>query len=432
MWIALSDPRARFPFVSIVTLIFAALSYSAAKSCLAAAWNSSSNPARWESAARLEPGNAAHQEKLGLYREWDLDHRDLAAAEQFLRRAVSLNPHSAKYWLELASIEEARGEPSESRQAFEAATSVYPMSAETAWRYGSFLLRQGDTASGLAEIRHALETDPSLETVAIAQCWSAHADATAIVEHALPQTTGAYLAALDYFVSQKQISPSLIVWARLAELRGRFPMARVIPLVDELISENRDDDAKNVWDQALEATRWPRDSAARDSLIFDGGFENAVLNGGFDWHEWPAVGVEFDMDNAVVHSGKRALRITFNGDANINFQHLFQYVSVRPRKAYRFEGYLRTENITTDSGIGVEILDPRHPAELQILTPSLIGTNAWTAVETDVETGADTNLIEVILRRLPSEKFGNNLKGTVWVDDVSLTPVTEKFAWRKN
>ena len=83
---------------------------------------------------------------------------------------------------------------------------------------------------------------------------------------------------------------------------------------------------------------------------------------------------------------------------------------------------MRTEEISTDSGVRFEIIDIRHPSEVQIVTPNVTGTNPWTLVQADVLTGPETNLLKIALRRIPSWKFDNKLSGTVWVDDVRLTP----------
>ncbi|HEV2489276.1 MAG TPA: hypothetical protein VGT03_05680 [Candidatus Acidoferrales bacterium] len=426
MRIALSDPRARGMFLTFVILICAAISYFAGKACLAAAWSASSNSEGWEAAAQLEPDNAVYLERLGLYHEWDLEHRDLAEAIRFLQRAAQTDPLSAKYKLELATAYEIQGDVINARHAYEAAKLNYPISAEVARRYGSFLLRQGDTAAGFSEIRRALENDATLESTAISECWEADPDAAAIVEEALPRKTDAYMAALDYFVSQHQTDAARIVWAHLLKLGPPFPIARALPFVDDLISEDRIDEANTTWDEALLAIGWPQDSMANESVTFNGGYEIQILNGGFDWRELPADGVSFGLDSTVAHSGVRSLRIEFNAEENLDFQHIYQYVAVKAGQRYRFTAFLRTEDITTNSGMRFEIVDPRHPAELQILTPSLTGTNSWTEAEAEVNTGADTNLVEIILRRLPSKTLDNKLRGIVWVDDVALTPINGK------
>lgn len=118
------------------------------------------------------------------------------------------------------------------------------------------------------------------------------------------------------------------------------------------------------------------------------------------------------------------MRIEFDGKVNLDFQNLYQDVPVQPRTSYHFSAYVRTREISTASGIRLEIVDPRHPSEVQILTPNLVGTNPWTPVEADFETGADTELLEILVRRVPEWRFDNKLRGTVWIDDVTLTPGT--------
>jgi hypothetical protein len=200
-------------------------------------------------------------------------------------------------------------------------------------------------------------------------------------------------------------------------------MAQVVPLINELIGQNHVEDAQRVWRQALRASSWPQDEGGTSSLIFNGGFEHDLLNGGFDWREAPVPGASFSFDTSVVHTGTRALRITFDGSANLDFQNLRQFLVVDPRHRYHFAAYLRTQAISTDSGIRFAIYDASRPSALQIITSDLVGTHSWSLVETELTTGPETRLLTIVLQRVPSWKFDNKLRGTVWVDDVSLVPV---------
>jgi len=97
-------------------------------------------------------------------------------------------------------------------------------------------------------------------------------------------------------------------------------------------------------------------------------------------------------------------------------------VLVAPGTRYRFRGFLRTDHISTDSGMRFEIRDPRRPQDLDVLTPNETGTEPWTLEEVEFTTGPQTHLIQILLRRLPSARLDNKLKGTVWVDDVAVFP----------
>jgi hypothetical protein len=180
----------------------------------------------------------------------------------------------------------------------------------------------------------------------------------------------------------------------------------------------------------LKATRWSADSVVAESLVFNGGFENGVANGGFDWREVPSNGVQFQLDETVTHSGVRSLQIDFDGTVNLDFENLFQYAVVDPATHYHFSAYLHTQGVSTDRGIRFEILDPRRPTDTRVTTAELTGTNPWTPVEADLVTGASTHILKITLQRVPSWKFDNKLRGTVWVDDVTLTPVAARVEGR--
>jgi tetratricopeptide (TPR) repeat protein len=422
MRISLRTARARWTFAIAFVLISGGVCFLAAKVWLAKHWSASSKPEEWLRAAKLEPGNAEYLQQLSLYAQLD-PHRDASSqAIADLKRASQTDPHSAEIWADLASAYEERGMPAEARDAYQKAQADYPISGEIAWRYGSFLLRQGDLNSGFTQIRRALTVDPSLTASAVAECWEAVGNAASIIDKALPTTRESYLTAVDYFLSQKRDDAALVVWKGLLKLRQPIEMNQTIPLVNQLISDDRVVEALTTWREALQATRWPCGDSHADSAVFNGGFEYEVANGGFGWREGAISGVTYGLDRAVAHSGKQSMRVTFDGSTNLDFAQLAQFVGVKPSQRYHFKAYLRTERITTDSGVRFLIYDPNHPSETQILTPNLVGTNPWTPVESDFLTGPNANLLVIALRRVSSEKFDNRLRGTAWVDDVSLVP----------
>ena len=60
------------------------------------------------------------------------------------------------------------------------------------------------------------------------------------------------------------------------------------------------------------------------------------------------------------------------------------------------------------------------PSRFRFQTESVTGTSDWKPVAARLVIPAETQTIRVAICRLPSEKFGNKIKGTLWVDDVSL------------
>jgi tetratricopeptide (TPR) repeat protein len=412
----------RASLLAIVLIVAGTLVYSSGRFAIAAQLNRSSKLDLWRLAARLEPGNAEYWRRLGLSRQWDVDTGNLPEAIHDLQIASRANPRSADVWMELADAYQASGEPNRAREAFENAKANYPISSEVAWRYGNFLLYEGKQFEGYAEIRQALLTDPAIATAAIDECWRSDPHVGPMLEKVLPAKAEYYRAATNYFLEQNQLDAALAVWNRQREMGLPFRMSDSIPLVDSLIAEDRIGEARRVWREAVEGSKWPRDVEKEDSLVWNGGFEHGFANGGFDWREVDASGSSFVFDSFGVHSGSRSLRVSFDGTANLDFHNLFQEVPVESRVHYHFSAFLRIEAITTDSGIGFGIYDPRHPTQIQVVTQELIGTNPWTEVKADIESGPDTHMLRIVLQRRPSWKFDNKLSGTVWVDDVTLTP----------
>ncbi len=417
-------PAWRWLFLIATMLIAVAVGVASAKNWLAERWADSAQPENWLRAANLEPGNADYWYRLGRYRQLDFEHMDPQLAISYYRRALAIDPRAAAFWMDLAGAYEMAEDPARAREAFETAKDVYPISGEVAWRYGNFLLRQGQLSEAFAEIRRAVTGDPKLATLAISRCWRSSRDIERILDQVLPRQPPVYLAAIDYLVAEHEADAALMVWKRLLDLQPSFELRRAFPLLDELIERERVADAKRVWQQALGVAGWTQPELLPGSLVWDGGFEGPIANGGFGWQEKEIAGAVFEFDTKTRHAGARSLRITFDGTANLDFDNLFQYVPVEPGRRYRFGAYLRIEELSTDSGIRISISDPRRLGDLSLLTPNLVGTQPWALDEADFTAGPRTRLIRVGLRRLPSSKLDNKLRGTVWVDEVSLVPIS--------
>jgi len=419
-------------FVTAASAIAGIIVFFSAKAYVAACWNASAKPELWLKAAELEPGNAEYWRHAGLLRQWDLNPGDMQEAVRYLEVATKVNSRSSGVWMDLADTYATAGDAFRAKEAYEKAQADFPMSAEVAWRYGNFLLYQEEFAEAYPKIRKAISIDPSLTQTALTECWQANPSVTPIVNSLLPDKSQYYVVAMGFFLSQKLVDPALAVWNRQQERGLPVDMDETVPLVDALIEADRIGEAHQTWQNGLQALHWPRDSETNGSLVLNGGFEHDIANGGFDWREVPVSGASFDFDNAVVHSGTRSLRVEFDGTNNVDFRHVFEYVAVAPGTHYHFSAFARTEKISTDRGIGFEILEVRHPERVQVATAELTGTSSWTPLEADFVTGPETHVVKITLRRVASWKFDNKLSGTVWVDDVALTATGAQIAQNKD
>lgn len=393
-----------------------------ARHALAQHWAGSSNPDQWLRAAQLEPSNAENWERLGRYRQFDFEHANLPLAITYYQRAAAIDPKSAFYWMDLASVYETSGKLSQAEQAFRTAQKVYPISGEVAWRFGNFLLRRGRVDEAFRQIHRALVVDPKLTTLAVSRCWQSTQDVDRIVGTVLPDTSAAYWGAMAYFVNARQPDAIMAVWKRIVAKETSFPLRKAFRPLDLLMDTGHAEEARMVWQQALRAAGVAAEHSPQDSLVWNGGFEQKLANGGFGWRYRPVAGATVDFDEGTFHSGSRSLRITFDGSANVDFQNIWQYVFVEPNTRYRFSSYTQTQGVTTDSGVRVVIQDVTHPQNPRQATPNVVGTQPWALDDLEFTTSADARLLRITVERPPSTLLDNKIRGTVWVDDISLVP----------
>jgi tetratricopeptide (TPR) repeat protein len=420
MEIPLADARQRGIVLGVAAILSAVLIFQAGILWLASYRLDSEKLALMERGAALVPGDASAWDRLGRLRQWDFTDSDLPGALEDYRQAVRVDPLSAHYWMDLGSAYEAAGDPARARQAYLQAKAVYPASAEVAFHYGNFLLREQQYPEAYAEFQRAVRADPTLLPLAISRTWRSSEDVDQLINNVLPANADAYLQALDFFASIHQGDAAVSVWQRLLALGKPVPLARTFPFFEELIHEDRADDARAAWREALAAAGLPHDAPANANLVWNGNFMQEFANGGLDWRWTPLLGVETEFESDAVPAGSRAIRVDFSGGSNLPLDAPAQYVPVEPGQSYRFHGYMRTEGITTESGMRFSIVDPNHDGALKVLTDSFTDSHPWTSVDADFTTGPATHFLLVRLFRGPSRLFENKLEGTVWIADVSL------------
>ena len=156
------------------------------------------------------------------------------------------------------------------------------------------------------------------------------------------------------------------------------------------------------------------------SRIFNGDFESDPISSRFDWTIEPASGMAIDFDREVKHAGGRSLRVRFDGTANPSELGVRQETFLEPGR-YRLRGYVRTADLSTDEGVALRVVSNGGTVPIDAATQKLRGTNDWTLVERVFDAPAGGGLVRVGLARKATLKFDNRLRGTVWIDQVSIS-----------
>src|ERR1700693_2695314 len=280
-------------------------------------------------AIRLEPSNAEYRELLG--RNLALSGASLDEAISDYRTAIHLNPYEARYWLDLAGAYQVAGRTREQEESVGHAVEADPTTPHVAWEAANFFLVQGDREKALRHFRVVLANDPEMVDSALQLCWRATGDANQILDQALPPRPDLYLSFLRLLVSKQEVAAAENVWNHLIGLQQTFPTKLAFPYFRLLIAKQEVAAAQAAWQQLASVN--PSLQAylpTRENLIVNGGFEENVLNGGFDWWYDSSPHASLAIDTSEFHGGTRSLSVTFDGQ-NAPEARIVQFIPVKPK-----------------------------------------------------------------------------------------------------
>jgi hypothetical protein len=423
MILRLSSNAQRRVLVAASLALALFLSYFSIRNAFASYYAGMQTVEGYERAVRLEPADAQDWYLLGRYWQYNLEDPDAARAIRSYLSSLAFNPASYETWLDLATAYESEGNVVAARDAFLHAKKVYPLSAGVSWRYGNFLLRQGELDSAFTEMRLAVQADPHRAAEAFSRALRAGSSIETVIDRVLPPISEAYLDVIRDQTTDGHTENALQVWGRLPPLHPRISMYDSFSLVNALMTEKRIAEAGRIWDQAVLFAGLADLQGPPGSVLWDGGFESNVAGVGFSWlFSQGTRGVQFGSDTQEKHSGNRSLKLIFDGKFNVNFTDVCHYVPVKPSTAYLFSAWIKTRALTTDQGLRFRLNSFDTQRSSIANTPEIHGTAPWTRIEMPWASANNVHELQVCLVRFPSEEPENKIQGTAWVDDVALVP----------
>ncbi len=376
----------------------------------------SQQPLGLQKAISLEPGDASLHHRLGQYIY--LTDLDADAALPHYQDAVTLNPFSGRNWLDLAMIWEVKGEAKRQENAMRQGLAAEPYTPEVLWGVANFHLVRGEIDDAVPLLRRFTEAKSSIEgnvdTTAMNAVWRATHDVDLLADRVLPPTS-AYRSALVLFLLQRNdLSAAAKAWKRLIELGQRFDVLVGLTYVNSLMQQNAIETAAKTWNEMGAAIPEFRSHLPSDDLVVNGGFEEELLDAGFEWRLNPRPNTTLSVDAGQFHGGNRSLRIDFDGEAGADTG-LSQTVVVKPNTRYKFSAFMRAEDILSASGPRFVIIG--NDGERYFTSGDLIGSSFWRESESNFATGPATKTVTISVMR---DRGESRIKGTVWVDDVTL------------
>src|SRR5438270_3215173 len=345
--------------------------------------------------ARLDPGNADYRDHLGRY--YDLMAHDPASAVAQYRVATQLNPHSSRYWFDLASAFQVLGDTVNQTAALESAIHADSMTPDVAWEAANLYLVQGQNDKALHEFRVVLANDSSLAPAAIQFCWRIEPDVDALLRDVVPPRNDAYVPFLKLLEAKQETAGTAKVWSALMQTNQTFERRTADEYVKYLILQKDVDQAVLVWQQTAHRFGLSSYLPAPGNLIVNGSFNQDILNAGFDWQYQKESGIQLTLDPNDFHSGRRSVMITFDGPG-ISDAGIYQLVPVQPHTTYEFNAYYKTLEQQGAGGPHFTIQD-MYTQAVYYESDELKDAGFWKSVDGEFTSGPDCKLVVLHVRR---------------------------------
>lgn len=395
-------------------LLAAAYTGIAAGDLLAYRLGASDEPQNIKRAIALEPGSAGYRNSLGQYFMFS-EQRPELAIEQY-QAAVKLNPHNAEFWLDLANGYSSIGAGEQQKMALERALEVDPNTPPVLREVANAFFMRGDLHEAAGMYRRLLESDPQEADATLQICWEGTHDLE-VMSEVMPAMPEVHLAFLRLLMEEGKTAEAAETWSGLMATQKPFEPALAKPYLEYLIGQHDVQQARAAWENLgrMDA-RFRTHAAAGGNLVVNGGFEENILNMGFDWRYVAAPHDVLAVDTEQFEEGRRSLSITFDGEA-VADTGLSQLIPVDENTSYHFSAYAKADELSAAHGPRFAIGDAYSNGQL-FISEELLGTDGWKRVSGWFTTGANTKLVSLkIIRTAGAER----IKGTLWIDDVAVT-----------
>ena len=356
----------------------------------------------------------APQARQGLY----ASQGEAGAAAALVRD----DPAESAGYLVIARELRARGDGDAAARAYAAAYEVAPVDRDVLVSAASDALQSGRTAAALDLLARALDNDPTVQDRAYPVMQQSlasgrFAPAWASIAARNPAWLGNFVAD----GCRRGVDPLALVPLFLQRVaRSAATPAETACLVGHLRDAGRWDEAYQVWLDTLPANR-----LGDVGFVFNGGFEYASSELGFDWvadarpeRESGHV-VEFSRTRGA--AGERALRVEYNGKRQSGTP-IAQYLALSPGR-YELTGLARPDAVHGGHGAQWTVrCVGEKGAESAPLAASgrFVGSSDWQPFAFDVAIPAGCRGQLLQLETIAPASGPVYLAGTLWFDNLSM------------
>jgi len=330
--------------------------------------------------------------------------QDISGAIRLFRKAVSGDPLNGTALLGLAETEKANGNREGARKILDYVHGLGENTLRWAWSETLLALDLGAYDMVWENLNRMIENDRHTnDALQLADVLLAM-ESEAVVERFEARNLRAYMM---WLIRWGRLDQALAVREKMARkgLKDKYTDGK---LSERLLGQKRVLDALSLCETGVVGQ------------LNNPGFEADMTYGLFNWHfSGSDPGWKIGRVAGMASEGSYSLAIIFDGKTNCNFGHLSQIVPVEPGVSYQLTAWWKGNGLSTDQGPFIEVYG--HDAKgLRVKGPMLLGTRDWEKVIVDFTAPEGCHAVVIRLRRVPSWKFDNKIKGTVWVDGFGL------------
>ncbi len=365
----------------------------------------------------LSPADPLAHSRMATFKIQSFVPTDLPEALQQFELAAALSPNDYRYWFALARMRERSGDSEGAERAARRALELAPNYAQVLWLSGNILLRRGQQAEALEQMRRAAELDPqfAIHFVAAAAQTIPKDDFNAL-QHIVGSEVSIRSALVIYLTQSKQFDEATKVWQ---ELPGNEQREVGTDLAKALLAAKRYRLALPFY-QLTAATDGERPTLGH---FLNGGFENEMAASNvnpFAWQIADGAQPQIAPFASTKHGGERSLIIYFNSVSPTDFRGVSQTIAVEGGTEYHFETFLKTEKLQSIATIYWEMIDAGDNRFLAKTTAVPTGDNDWQKLSTDFKTAETTEAVAFQLTKAACLPTSCLTTGKIWFDDFTL------------
>jgi len=335
----------------------------------------------------------------------------LSGAQDDLRRS----PADPYRWCELAEALSGAGQEEQAAFCMRRAVELGSMTPPVRMRAANFHFSRGEPARVMEEGRDVLAMVSDFDGILFSSYRRLGIPAEEVLKAGLPDEARPLGAYLRYVLRHEEPATAALVWRELDE-RGVLDDTLARDYVQYLLKRKLNREASAAWIAYLGERRGDYGITNR---VFNGAFEREFTGAPLDWRATQADGAAAAREAGSGRDGSGALRLEFDGTKNVVYRHLSQ-LSYLPHGSYRLRAMAKSELLTTDQGPYLQVTGSSPAGRLNAKTGQVRGSNGWLPLEVKFSVPQGGMLVTLAIRRDESWRIDNKIRGTLWVDEITV------------